>query len=400
MSRLNVFFLLIAVIVLSGNDLHGQSAEIKKELFPGATIHYIGENDAYVYKLLLSDTIRRKRIKLIAVSKENRKVVIGLPLKGVTEDKEYYRGLDFHTCIVQDHRIVIFWSKNTKDAEELYLETYDTGLQRTQSIQKIYTNTHAYDLERSIAAKQASSIAVVVNPFQKSELFIGGEIPVKNNYVQLEYAILDDDLLIPSLKKVTLPVQLKAKSFGKFSTYQYLENGNLLIRSNFTAEDGKDFSGTDVNGRIVLSDVNPYHTVSYLDVSANEIATIELPVGKASFYEVPVQIIFVGDELRIYGLAKNADDDPNKLTSLFFAGIDVTDLSVRAGFIPFDQAVLDAMYEEKSTEPYLLKDIKMNNENILFVMGDGTSYHGAAFVVLEYTADHELLRFGSERDFE
>jgi hypothetical protein len=400
MSKLNLIILLIPVIFLSGNYVHSQSAEIKNEFFERTNIiQYIGENDTYVYKLLLSDTIRRKKIKLIAVSKENRKVVIGLPLKGVTKDKEYYRGLDFHTCVVQDDRIVIFWSKTTKDAEELYIETYDDGLQRTQSIQKKYTNTHAYDLERSITAKQKSSIVVVVNPFRTDEIFIGGEIPVKNNYVQLEYAILGDDLLIPSLSKIALPVQLKTKSFGKFSTYHYLENGNMLIRSNFTAEEGKDFSRTDVNGRIVLSDLNPYHSVSYLDVTTNEILTIELPVDRASFFEVSIQTILVGDELRIYGLATNVDDDSNKFTGLFYAGINVVDFSSKEEFIPFEKGLLNSMYEEESSEAYYINNIKMKDENILFFMSDGTTYHGAAFVVLEYTVDHKLLQFGSERDF-
>ncbi len=388
------------MIFLSGNYVNGQSAEIKNEFFEKTNIiQYVGENDTYVYKLLLSDTIRKNKLKLIAVSKENRKVVIGLPLIGVTKDKEYYKGLDFHTCIVQDHRIVIFWTKNTKDAEELYLETYDDALQRTQSIQKKYTNTHAFDLERSITAKQRSTITVVVNPFQRNEIFVGAEIPVQNNYVQLEYAILGEDLLIPSLSKIALPVQLKTKSYGKFSTYHYLENGNLLIRSNFTAEEGKDFSRADVKGRIVLSDLNPYHPVSYLDVTKNEILTIELPLAQATFYEPPIQTVFVGDELRIYGLAKNTDDDSNQFTGLFYAGINVTDFSSKVEFIPFEKGLLNSMYEEESTEAYYITNIKMKNENILFFMSDGTTYKGAAFVVLEYTVDHQLLQFGSERDF-
>jgi len=400
MSKFNLLILLIPVLFLSGNYVHGQRAEIKNEFFERTNIlQYVGENDSYDYHLILSDTIGKKKMKLIAVSKENKKVVIGLPLKGVTKEKEYYKGLNFHTCVIQDDRVVIFWSKTTKDAEELYLETYDAALQRTQSMQKKYTNTHAYDLERSITAKQKSSIAVVVNPFRTDEIFIGGEIPVQNDYVQLEYAILGDDLLIPSLSKIALPAQLKTKSFGKFSTYTYLENGNLLIRSNFTAEDGKDFSRTDVKGRIVLSDLNPYHTVSYLDVTTNQMLTIELPLARASFFEIPIQTIFVGDELRIYGLASNVDDDSDKFTGLYCARINVADFSSKEEFIGFEKGLLNSMYEEKSEKPYYMNNIKMKDDNILFFMSDGTTYKGAAFLVLEYTVDHELLQFGSERDF-
>ena len=400
MSGFKTVLLLITIILLCSKPVYGQSPEIKNELFKGANfILYAGENDTYVYKLLLSDTVEKKKVKLIAVNKKNRKLVIGLPLKGVPKKEDDYKELDFHTCVVQDRRIVICWSKNTNDSEELYLESYDDTLHKTQSVQKVYTNFHAHDLERFIGAKKKSSIVVCPNPYLKNEIFIGGEIPVKNNYIQLEYGILEDDLLIPPFKKIKLPIQLKTKSIGKSSTYEFLENGNLLMRCNFTAEDGKGYSENIMMGGILLADVNPYHTISYLDIDKNEITTVEIKTIKASLYEVPIHCFFVGDELRIYGLAKDVNDKSKKLTGLFYAGINTSDLSNIVEFIPFEQELLDAMYEEKSSKPYSINSIKMKDENILIFMSDGTAYQGAAFVTLEYTVDHRLLRFGSERDF-
>ena len=174
MSQYKACIILITIFFFCGKTVFGQSPEIKNEFFKGANVVlYAGENDRYVYKFILSDTIHKKKVKLIAVNKKNKKLVIGLPLKGVPEKEDNYKELDFHTCIVQDHRVVICWAKNTNDSEELYLESYDDTLYRTQSIQKIYINNHAHDLERVIGSKEKSSIVVCANPYSRNEIFIG-----------------------------------------------------------------------------------------------------------------------------------------------------------------------------------------------------------------------------------
>jgi hypothetical protein len=401
MSRIKTLFLLITIVLLHNKNVLGQTMEVRNELFKGPNIIlYVGENDSYVYKLLLSDTVIKptKKAKLIAVSKENKKNIIDLPLKGFPEIGEYYKELDFNKCIVQEERIVIFWTKSTHSSEELYVETYDPLLQKTNSAKKIYTNAHAFDLERRIAAKHKSTIAICTNPDRKNELFIGVEIPAKDDYIQLEYFILKDDLFTVSLKKIALPLQLKSKWFDLSFKYHYLENGNVLIRSISPVEAGKSSSNGNIDGDIQFTDANQYHTISYLDVQTNDIVTIELPVSNNSFLEVPIQFVFVGNELQIYALyaTKVRSDKPE---GLFYAGINTNDLSKHSQTLPFEQAILDAMYEEKSQHPYILNDVKIKDENLLFYLSDGTMYKGAAYIVLEYSTDHELLRFGNERDF-
>jgi hypothetical protein len=327
-----------------------------------------------------------KKEKLVAVDKNSFLQVSILYLKGFTENKKEHAGLDFHTCVVRNNQVMIFWSKNTDASEELYLEVFDANLKQAEPIRKIYVNEHAYDLKRILFAKDKSSIIVAFNENRKEDILIGGEIPVSNDYVRFEYTLLNSDGTATPLHSVALPVQMRDKSYALSATYEYLENGDVVIRNSFTGEEGKGVTENVGEGMILLSNMNPYHTVSYLKVTTNEISTIELPVTGMAIYSPSLKSVIVEDELRVYGLSFS---DKDELAGLFCGRFTTENLSARQEYIPFDQPTLDSLGSK-----IILKDVLVKNNRLVFFIA---SYYqgtvGPAITgvrLLGYDLDHEL----------
>jgi hypothetical protein len=339
----------------------------------------------YTDKFYLSAEPSKKE-KLVAVDKNSFLPVSTLHLKGFSENKKEHAGLDFHTCVIRNDQVLIFWSKNTDVAEELYLEVFDANLKVAEPIRKIYVNEHAHDLKRAVFAKDKSAVVVAFHENRKEDLLIGGEIPVANAYVRFEYTLLSGDGTTTPLQSVALPVQMRDKSYGLSATYEYLENGDVVIRNSYTGEAGKGVTENVGEGMILLSNMNPYHTVSYLKTTTHEISTIELPVAGMAIHSPSLKSIIVGNELRTYGLSFS---DKSELTGLFCGRFTIDQLSATQEYIPFDQPTLDSLGNK-----VVLKDVLVKNNRLVFFIipySQGTigstliNYH-----ILGYDADHEL----------
>ncbi len=358
-----------------------------KELFFNKII---GESSTNLY-LLYSDKFYvssepDKKTKLVAFDRNNFHKVSTLYLKGFSENNDAHIELEFHTCVVKNNQVMIFWSKNSTTSEELYLEVFDPNLIQVQPIRKIYVNEHAYDLKRIITAKNKSTIVISFNEKRNEDLLIGSEIPVSNNYIRFEYALLNNDWTVSPLQTVLLPVQMRDKSYGMCSTYEYIENGDVLIRNTYTAEKGKGVTDNVGEGKILLSDMNPYHTISYLKVKTNEISTIELPVPSISYNDPLLKSVIVDNELRTYGLYYT---DKGELTGLFCGRFTLENLSATKEYIKFDQPTLDSLGNRN-----LLKDVLVENDRLVFFIASyyptnvGPSITGVR--ILGYDLSHEL----------
>lgn len=358
---------------------------------------FIGENEECIYALYVSDTMftgfaGAKEKKLVAISKTTLKEIKSTPLQGFSENKTIYKGLEFHTCVVQSNMIMLYWSKINKDSEELYCETFDLMLNRTSPAKVIYTNTHAFDLKRALATKNLTSFVVCQNEKRKDEVLIGTEIPIAKNYVQFEYALRLKDLELSPLKTIALPVQLDDQSFGLCSTYEYLENGDVLIRNSFTAEEGKGVTKNVEGGGILITDVNPYFTVSYLNVNTHEIATIELPIYDLTIYSPILKSAFVNNELRFYGLYSGDQNKTAEIKGLFCGKFNIEDMTSSTEFIEFEQSTLDKLISDLKSRNFFVKDVTVKGENVIIILSalNVTGLLSKDFSILGYNLDHEL----------
>ena len=354
--------------------------------------HIVGENDENIFVLSTSDTLKNgfalaKKKQLVAFNKNTLQQISTIPLKGFAENKIEYKGLKFHTCVIQDDVVMVFWSKNSDNSEDLYVETFNSSLNRVQSIRKIYINSHAYDIKRSPLAKYKSSIVVCFNEKRKHDIFIGGEIPVSDNYVRLEYTVLSKELILNPLKIIELPIQLNHAAYGTCSVYEYLENGDVLIRNSFTTEKGKGVTENAGNGVIQVGRTHFYNTISYLKVNSNKIATIELPYNTNSF----IKAILVNDELRLYGLYLD-NKKTTELRGLYSSKFNTDDLSISSEYIKFEQSILDSLVGENESRRILLQDVLVKDDNILFLLTPSfqVNYATVGSTVLGYSLDNEF----------
>lgn len=405
-SRFNIPFLLAIILfncpLVSSQELSVKwSAEFETNYRKDLCFNRIlGEDNKNVYLLFSSDTLKDFSLshepdkkKLIAFDKQTFLEVASVPLKG-------FSGVDpkmkFHTFIVRNNAILLFWTKETKEAEELYLEVLDPALKTIQSIRKIYTNTHAYDLDRGVLAKNISSIVVRANPERMQDLLIGGEIQVTEAYVRFEYTLLNAAFELSSLQTTTLPVKLKDKSYGLSCFYEYLSNGDVLVRSTFTAEEGKGVTKNTSHGGILLADVNPYHTISYLKTSSAQISTIELPITDLTFGNPNVKSAFINGQLKIFGLYTEEKDKTPK--GIFCGEFTIEDLSTKTEYIRFEQLILDSLYGKKGAGYLTLQGLTIDNNRIVFFLIHpmiATTHNDSPVIsaVLGYDFNHKFQWF-------
>lgn len=359
---------------------------------------FVGENEEYIYALYVSDTMftgfaGAKEKKLVAISKNTLKEIKSTPLQGFSENKTIYKGLEFHTCVVQSNMIMLYWSKINSDSEELYCETFDLMLNRTSPAKVIYTNTHAFDLKRALATKNLTSFVVCQNEKRKDEVLIGTEIPIAKNYVKFEYALRLKDLELSPLKTIALPLQLDDQSFGLCSTYEYLENGDLLIRSSFTAEEGKGVTDNVARGGILITDVNPYFVISYLNVNKNEIATIELPVFDLTIYSPILKSALTNNELIFYALYSDVKKKTNEIKGLYCGKFNIEDMTSSTAYVEFEQSTIDSLFSILHSKNLLIRDVKIKDENVIIIIAgtyDFASQLNNVVAVLGYGLDNEF----------
>jgi hypothetical protein len=355
--------------------------------------HVLGEDTTNVYVLFTSDTTEHlmgepDKKKLIAFNRETLLEIGSMPLKGFPEVNPE---MEFHSCIIQDNQILLFWSKKIENTEELYVESLDSQLKMTQPARKIYSNPHAYDLKRAMTAKHKSSIVVCQNEKRKEDLLIGGEISTLEEYAHFEYGLLNHALNFSTLQTITLPFKVNKVSYGRSATYEYLENGDVLIRNEFTAEKGKGVTKNISEKGILLSNVNPYHTITYLKVKTGTISTVELPNTKVSFNKIILRSVFVNDHLRVYGLYTTGKEE-KAVKGLFYAKFVIEDLSTKVEYLEFKQSTLDSLNKQHVTDEFYLQNVLSNNGKILFflVPSNPRTVGKTISTVLGYDLNHEF----------
>lgn len=400
---------LFAILCLS---THAQNLSVKntteisfnsKDLY---LYRFLGEDDQHFYALFSNDTTSGKleKVKLMAFHKESMAEIASVPIIGFEGQDEL---LNFHSCILKSGELFVFRSKSTEKSEQLYLEVLDANLTTVHQQKKIYENNHSYDLKRVAYKKNSSSVVVLYNPINKGNILIGGEIPVLNDHIKLEYGFLDEKLEFTPNNTIALPIVLKDKSYGLSSTYSCLDNGDLLLRGAFTVDDKEGAKSNFVAGGILMADVNPYHTISYLKVKTNEILTQEFKVNRNTLQETELRSVLLENECRVYGIYEQIEKGKEDKKGLYCAKIDLEKFIVSEEFIPFEQKVLDSIAKAPTLgETYVLQDVVLSDGQISFIlmpaiMGNQYNYliriDGIWSKMVSYDLDHKLKWITSVR---
>src|ERR1700741_2222888 len=194
---------------------------------------------------------------IVPYDKITMKKVIDVPIRGFRENKATdpkYEGLVYHKTLVFENVIYIFWRKEGKKKEELYVESYDAKLNPIAKIKKIYELPNV----DSRMARARQSLVVMGNTMAGEKVLIGGELPAeKDQNVKFEYKLMNSDLSFATANQIELPIKLSNKSYGLTSSYEYGDDGKLYVRSivSMDKEEKKKAKKGEMTSYTILSSV-------------------------------------------------------------------------------------------------------------------------------------------------
>lgn len=242
--------LLIACLVLFGIQTIAQDLKINwsNQLIydnrkDGSMDGIIDENEKYIYTMYTDLGGRGKLRKIVAFDKNTMKKTVDVGLKGFPEnkkEKKIKKKINYYKTVVYDDVIYVFWSQNTKTADEIYVESFDAELKKITSIKKVY------ELKKVKKSDKAPYSFVLSNKDVKGgRILLGGELAgFAGEPIKLEVKELNKDLSFTNSFQMDLPFmkirEKKKKLFssgqytGLSSSYTYGDDGNLHIKTSFS----------------------------------------------------------------------------------------------------------------------------------------------------------------------
>ena len=303
---------------------------------------FINSNSKYIYAMFTNYTFsgvkKAKKIKIISFDKDNMKKSADVSLVGYKENlasKDQYKGLVYYRTIVFEDLLYVFWRKETKEKEELFVQSFDGKLKSLNPLKKIYeiSNTGHSRRERS-----SQFIYVLANKKAGEKIVIGTEKPTENLDVKFEYKVLNKDLTFSDANQIALPIKLISKSYGLTSSYEYGDDGNLYIRSSvsMSKEERKNAK---------KGESTSYSVLSILDLKSGNINPFVMKFENKNIFDFDFQID--KSTVKIYGFFCDLLKDPHgtDLHGIFYCVIDGKNFTMKSQkFSYFDKSTLDKLF--------------------------------------------------------
>lgn len=204
------------------------SQEVKMSKKTGFYNTILGRNDNLLY--VKFSTLRK--IRITAFDKVTMKEKFTVPVKGFPENKATkadFKDLDYYRTIIFSNTVYTFWVKESKEKDELFVQTYDASLKISKPLRKIY------ELKTFKGAKKKAELFIMVNKSLGEKILIGGETAGnKGDNVKVEYKILNADFTFSNAGQAELPLQITGRSNSLSSSYSFGDDGNLHVKSDKT----------------------------------------------------------------------------------------------------------------------------------------------------------------------
>lgn len=202
------------------------SQEIKMTKKTGFYNSILGRNENLLY--IKFTTFGKLRIA--AFDKLTMKEKYSVPVKGFPENKATkadFKGLTYYRTIIFSNSVYTFWMKESKEKDELFVQSYDASLKLAKPLKKIY------ELKSFKGAKKKAELFIMVNKSLGEKILIGGETAGnKGENVKVEYKILNSDFTFSNAGQAELPLQITGRSNSLSSSYSFGDDGNLHVKSD------------------------------------------------------------------------------------------------------------------------------------------------------------------------
>ena len=317
--------LLITAFIFSTFNFFAQemkmtwSQEVKMTKKTGFFNAILGKNENYMYVKFLD----HGKIRITAFDKITMKEKFSVPVKGFPENKATkadFKGLDYYRTIIFNTGVYTFWVKESKEKDELFVQTYDATLKMAKPLRKIY------ELKSFKGAKKKAELFIMVNKSFGEKILIGGETAGnKGENIKVEYKILNSDFTFSNTGQAELPLQITGRSNSLSSSYSFGDDGNLHVKS--------DKSLTIIN----------------LEKGSKETYVVEFKEKQIFDFDY----IYDQNSIRVFGLFCDLTKDKkgNDNHGIFYAIINSTSLKLESeNFTYFTKEQLDKLFTEDKSD--------------------------------------------------
>lgn len=342
-----IIYLLLLPLLLAVSSANAQNLNLKwsekmqyDNFKDGFFKEFVGSSEELVFgvynNLALRTKKANKQIKLISFDKKTMRKVGEFVLKG-KKDKarnEALKGFTYHSTIVLKDQVYVFWNKATKGTSEIYAETFDMQLDRTEKLKKVFSAT-------SNAVKNISSPSVVIlaPKVGAEDILVGAEIAQgKGENVDFSYAVIGPELAEISKGKTTLPIVQMSKYAGTSSSYEYGADGNLYIKTyiRMSKEERK---------LAKKGEYTAYSILNIVDTESDELETYIMKYDGLNIFNFNL----VGDDqgVRIYGFFNDMGKDPSGVRThgIFYTTVRNGQMA-EPNFSYFDKKTLDELFKK------------------------------------------------------
>lgn len=244
--------------------------------------YFLGGNSKTIYAMFANRTwgTRKERFKFVAFSADSMKKVADVTVidRRNPEERAKYEGLRYYKSLVFENVIYVFWKKEDREKEELYVQSFDAKLNPVNKLKKIY------ELNSGRHMTKRAELFVMGNPKNSAKMIIGGELAAeKEESVRIEYKVLNEDFSFAGAGQVTLPVKVMWRSGYLTGGYEFGEDGNLHIRN-------KVYMPYEERKNLKRGESSVYTIYSIVDVENNSIRSYPLKFDNKNIFETGIKI--------------------------------------------------------------------------------------------------------------
>lgn len=347
------FFFCSFILLFFSMNLNAQSIDVKwsdqlafDNKADGFFDGFVGSNSTYIYSkfsnLAISPKKQDKKIKLVAFDKNTMKKVGDVELKGYGKpsDKEDYK---YYKTITLDNLIYVLWTKTTKQAVELYVQSFDLKLKKVNSIKKIY------EINKSSKTTDSDKLIVLYNK-DINKILIAKEFGVKDNEnLRIEYKLLSPDFTFITNKQVTLPIIITKRRRGLFSSsstsfddnvcsYELGNDGNLYVQEMIKAS-------PEEKKTLKKGEASVYPHLMQIEMESGNMKEYSLKFARKNTFNFSSLITKTG--IKLYGFFSDLDKDEKGRDThgTFFIALDNKSFKVNeTKFAYFEKSFLDQLY--------------------------------------------------------
>jgi hypothetical protein len=225
-----VLTLLFGMVTAQSIDVKWSDMQLYDNKKDGFFSNFIGGNTKYLYakNTNLSMNGRNSRVLMFAYDNNTMEKVAELSVynKKNEADRKKYDDLNYYKTLIFENILYVFWTKENKEKDELYVESFDAKLKPLNKLKKIY------ELNSGRKAAKKAELFAMGNKNNGETLLIGGELSGdKGQNVKVEYKVLKSDFSFAASGQQTLPAIISSKFDALSSSYEYGDDGNLHIKT-------------------------------------------------------------------------------------------------------------------------------------------------------------------------